>query len=100
MQATLRDKIGNLSKSCALGNDIALNLWHSPSQNGKVRWGAKHSPPANMSSGSATIAEQMILQLGMQRQPQTNKALLQRSFKLQPLLATLEQDAAHTATHH
>ena len=34
------------------------------------------------------------------RQPQTNKALLQRSFTLQPLLATSEQDAAHTATHH
>ena len=34
------------------------------------------------------------------REPQTNKALLQRSFTLQPLLATSEQDAAHTATHH
>ena len=79
------------------------NLWHSPAQKGKVRWGAKHSPPANMSSSSATIAEQMMqrhLQLGMQRQPQTNKALLQRSFTLQLLLATSEQDAAHNATTH
>ena len=34
------------------------------------------------------------------RQPQINKALLQRSFSLQPLLATSEQDAARSATNH
>ena len=43
---------------------------------------------------------QRHLQLGMQRQPQTNKAMLQRSFTLQPLLATSGQDAAHNAAHH
>ena len=34
------------------------------------------------------------------RQPQTNKALLQRSFTLQPVPATSGQDAVHNAALH
>ena len=47
--------------------------------------GAKHSPPAHMSTGRATILEQMMqrhLLLDMQKRSQTNKAMMQRSFTL------------------
>ena len=51
---------------------LNIDLWHSPSQKGKVRWGAKHSPPADMSLGRQPIWKQMMerqLQLRMQKKP-------------------------------
>ena len=83
---------------------LVSNLWHSPSQKGKVRWGAKHSPPADMSIGRQQIWKQMMerpLQLRMQKKPQTNhNQPVQRSFTLQPLLATAWQDDVYSTAYH
>ena len=70
-----------------VGCEALSSSQHEPRQSNNMRADDAETPPG----GHAETAN---------RQPQTNKALLQRSFTLQPLLATLEQDAAHTATHH
>ena len=79
------------------------DLWHSPSQKGKVRWGAKHSPPANMSTGREQMM-QRNLQVGMQRQSinslrQTKHCCKDLSHYSLACNSGAEH-IAHTATHH
>ena len=70
----------------------------------KMRWGAKHSPSADMSIGRQPIWKQMMerqLQLRMQKKPQPNyNPPVQRSFTLQPLLATAWQDDVNSRAYH
>ena len=70
-----------------VGCEALSSSQHEPRQSNNMRADDAETPPG----GHAETAN---------RQPQKNKALLQRSFTLQPLLARSEQDAARTATHH
>ena len=70
----------------------------------KVRWGARHSPSADVCFGRQPIWKQMMerqLQLRMQKKPMPNyNPPVQRSFTLQPLLATAWQDDVNSTAYH